>query len=405
MRATILVIDSFGIGELPDAASYGDEGANTALHICEHVAGQKWPALRALGLGNAALLLGNTLPGCTPVDDPSAGWGVMRERSPGKDTTTGHWEIAGIELDRPFHTFPPEHPSFPPELVSAFESEIGRRIIGNKAASGTVIIEELGEEHLRTGSPICYTSSDSVFQIAVHEEVIPPAELYRYCEIARRLCDPYQVGRVIARPFTGKPGSFVRTPGRRDFSIALPAPSLLDHLQRHGVRTVAVGKIGDIFNEQGIDVSHHDKGNAACLDRTQQLLEEGGAANRPHELVFVNLVDTDMIYGHRRDIEGYYRAVDEIDSRLPALMRPMREGDLLVVTADHGCDPSFRGTDHTREHVPLLAYRKGTPGRTLGVRGGFADVAQTIAHLLTGEPMANGTSFDDLIGGPPAGGV
>lgn len=401
MRITILVIDSFGIGALPDADRYGDEGSNTALHICEAIDGRKWPNLWAMGLGNAAALLGFELPGCEPVEAPLGSFGVMEEHSPGKDTTTGHWEIAGIELAKPFHTFPPAYPSFPRELIAALEEQMGRAILGDKAASGTVIIEELGEEHMRTGKPIVYTSGDSVLQIAAHEEIIPPTELYRYCEIARRLCDPYQVGRVIARPFVGKPGGFVRTSGRRDFSIELPAPSILDHLSDRGVKTIAVGKIGDIFNEHGIALSFHDKGNTACLDRTQALLAEGpdGGETSPDEFIFVNLVDTDMVYGHRRDVDGYCRAVAEIDDRLPLLMESMGRGDLLIVTADHGCDPTFKGTDHTREYVPLVAYRKGVAGGSLGVRKGFADVAQTIARLLTGEAVANGRSFDALIGG------
>ncbi len=400
MRITILVIDSFGIGALPDAAKYGDEGANTALHICEKIDGDKWPNLRKLGLGNAGAVLGFNMPGCEPVDEPLASYGVMEERSPGKDTTTGHWEIAGIELERPFHTFAADYPSFPADLTSAFEKEIGRGVLGNKAASGTVIIEELGEEHMRTGKPIVYTSSDSVFQIAAHEDVIPVEELYRYCAIARRLCDPYQVGRVIARPFVGKPGSFTRTAGRKDFSIALPSPSILDRLSDAGVKTIAVGKIGDIFNESGITESHHDKGNTACLDRTEALLK--APSGHQDEFIFVNLVDTDMIYGHRRDVEGYYKAVAEIDERLPALMDAMESGDLLIITADHGCDPTYRGTDHTREHAPLLAYRKDVPGRSLGVRRGFADIAQTIAYLLTSKEAGRGSSFHEEIGGPRA---
>ncbi len=395
VRATVLVIDSFGIGYAPDAERYGDVGANTALHICEKVPGEKWPALAGLGLGNASELLGNPLPGCPAADRPLASYGVMVERSPGKDTTTGHWEMAGIELARAFHTFPPAYPSFPAELVAAFEAEIGKKIIGNRAASGTVVIEELGEEHLRTGSPIAYTSGDSVFQIAAHEEVIPVEELYRICLIARRLCDPYQVGRVIARPFRGAPGSFVRTSGRRDFSIRLPSKSLLDHLQAAGVRTVGVGKIGDIFNEQGIDESFHDAGNPACLDRVSELL---GRPRPPRgELVFVNLVDTDMIYGHRRDVPGYFGAVSAIDSRLPGFMEAMAPGDLLVVSADHGCDPTFRGSDHTRELVPLLVRRKGRPGRSLGIHDGFFDLAQTLAELFAAGPMPHGRSFaEDL---------
>ena len=394
MRIAILVIDSFGIGELPDAGQYGDEGSNTALHICRRIEGEKWPTLRRFGLGNASLLLGNSLPGCEAVAHPEASWGVMAERSPGKDTTTGHWEIAGIILDTPFHVFPAGPPSFPAELLDAFVRRIGRGVLGNRAASGTQIIAELGEEHLRTGKPIVYTSGDSVFQIAAHEEVIPVDELYRICTVVRELCDPYQVGRVIARPFEGGPGSFVRTNRRRDFSIALPGQTMLDHLSGQGVRTIAVGKIGDIFNEQGIAESHHDKGNRACLDRTLALLER--ASSGP-ELIFVNLVDTDMIYGHRRDVEGYYRAVAEIDSALPAVVGAMEEGDLLLLTADHGCDPTFRGTDHTREHVPLLAFRKGGRGAELGIRTGFSDIAATVEELFGNTPQTSGVSFRDKL--------
>ncbi len=395
MRATILVIDSFGIGEAPDAAAYGDEGSNTALHICERIAGEKWPTMKALGLGNASLLLGKGLPGCAAVEHPSAGYGVMVERSPGKDTTTGHWELAGIELLKPFHTFPPGPPSFPAELIEAFKRAIGREVLGDRAASGTVIIEELGEEHLRTGRPIVYTSSDSVFQIAAHEEVIALGELYRMCEIARKLCDPYQVGRVIARPFVGKPGSFTRTSGRRDFSIALPEKSLLDRLAEAGIRTIGVGKIGDIFNEQGILESHHDKGNPACLERTIELLRRPSSPRG--ELVFVNLVDTDMVYGHRRDVAGYFEAVSAVDATVARMLPLLPEGDLLIISADHGCDPTFRGSDHTREHAPLLAFRSGRPGRSLGVRQGFFDVAQTLAELFEIDRLPHGSSFAGLL--------
>lgn len=395
MRVTILVIDSFGIGEAPDADRYGDEGSNTALHICERIPGDKWPTLARLGLGNASLLLGNPLPGCPAAQAPAASYGVMVERSPGKDTTTGHWELAGIELARPFHTFPPDPPSFPAELLASFEREIGCGTLGNRAASGTVIIEELGEEHLRTHFPIVYTSSDSVFQIAAHEEVIPPPELYRMCAIARRLCDPYQVGRVIARPFVGRPGSFTRTPGRRDFSIALPERSLLDYLNEAGVKTIGVGKIGDIFNEQGILESHHDKGNPACLDRTVELLRR--PASPGGELIFVNLVDTDMVYGHRRDVRGYFDAVSGIDAKLGEMLTLLAPGDLLVVSADHGCDPTYRGSDHTREHVPLLVYRAGHRGMSLGVRQGFSDLARTVAELFGASGPSRGLSFAELL--------
>ncbi|MBN2049574.1 MAG: phosphopentomutase [Spirochaetales bacterium] len=390
MKALVLVIDSFGIGALPDAEKYGDGGSNTALHICEAIPGEKWPNLRRYGLGNAAELLGFSLPGCGPVERPEALYGVMAEKSPGKDTTTGHWEIAGLELDKPFTTFPSEYPSFPEEMVRRFEEAVGRKILGNKAASGTVIIEELYQEHKKTGAPICYTSGDSVFQIAAHEEVIPLEELYEMCRAARKICDDWQVGRVIARPFIGESGSLQRTAGRRDFSIPLPGPSLLDHLQSQGVVTAGVGKIGDIFLEQGLDESYHDKGNEACLKRTLDLAAE----KREKDLfVFVNLVDTDMIYGHRRDVKGYFDAVAAVDKALPNLEEALASGDLLIVTADHGCDPTYRGTDHTREYVPLLAFRKGYDGKSVGIRGAFSDVAASLADYFNVPPYPRGRSF------------
>jgi len=391
MRAVILVIDSFGIGELPDADKYGDKGSNTALHISEQAeGGANWPNLQNLGLGNASMLLGNELQGCPAVGTPLASYGVMNEASPGKDTTTGHWEIAGIVLEKAFPVFPAEYPSFPPELVDAFEKETGRKIIGNKAASGTAIIDELGVEHMNTGALICYTSADSVFQIAAHEDIVPIEELYSICETARRLCDPYMVGRIIARPFEGSPGAFVRTSRRHDYSIALPESTVLDHLKANSVKVSAVGKIGDIFNQQGIDKSWPDKGNPACIERTLDIVKNGGDEN---ELVFVNLVDTDMVYGHRRDVQGYHDAVKAIDDRLPELMALMKEGDLLVVTADHGCDPSFKGTDHTREYVPLLCYNKGGVGNELGIRGSFTDLAQSLTRFFGVPPYKRGNFF------------
>ncbi len=390
MRATVLVIDSFGMGALPDAPSYGDEGADTAGHICAALNRPLWPNLRSMGLGNAAELLGRRLAGCEAVDDPAASFGVMAERSPGKDTTTGHWELMGIVLDRAFTTFPSEYPSFPERLISAFERETGREILGNRAASGTVIIQELGDEHVRTGKPIVYTSSDSVFQIAAHEEVVPPSELYRMCKIARELCDAYRVGRVIARPFVGENGSYTRTAGRRDFSMAPDGETLLDRLSSVGVRTVGIGKIGDIFAERGITASHHDAGNGACLERTREVLAAGSAAD---QFVFVNLVDTDMVYGHRRDVGGYAEAVSNIDRAIPVLCDLLDDGDVLVVTADHGCDPTFRGTDHTREYVPVLYRQRRRRPVSLGVRSGFADLAQTMCALFGAERMPHGESF------------
>jgi phosphopentomutase len=390
MRALVLVIDSFGIGEAPDAADFGDAGANTALHICEQVSPVRWNNLEALGLGNASELLGKPLPGCPAVGKPSASFGVMQALSPGKDTTTGHWELAGIHLDKAFRTFPAKYPSFPAELTEALEKRSGRRILGNRAASGTVIIQELGEEHIQSGALICYTSADSVFQIAAHEDVVPLQELYDICQAARELCDDYSVARVIARPFTGAPGEFTRSKNRRDFSLPLPEPTILDHLHTRGVRTVGIGKIGDIFNESGLEESYHDKGNPACLDRTLSLL---GERRDGKAFIFVNLVDTDMIYGHRRDPQGYHDAVAQIDSVLPEIIAELENDDLLIVTADHGCDPTFTGTDHTREYVPVLMYHKGNSGRSLGIREGLFDCARTLSEYFQVEPYQRGQSM------------
>jgi phosphopentomutase len=390
MQAIVLVIDSFGLGVLPDAGRYGDTGANTAMHICEAVPGKKWPMLQALGLGNCAELLGHYLPGCGPARTPLAGFGVMAEASPGKDTTTGHWEIAGIELVQPFHTFPPCFPSFPDKLVADFQEQTGFAVLGNRAASGTAIIQELGGEHMKGRGIIVYTSADSVLQIAAHEELVPVQRLYQICEIARRLCDPYNVARVIARPFTGRPGEFKRTERRKDFSMPPPQKTILDHLQAGGVHTVGIGKIGDIFMEQGLDASFHDAGNTACLDRTLDCMEKAGEKD---QFVFTNLVDTDMLFGHRRDIKGYLDAVQAIDDTLPRVMGLMTDQDLLVITADHGCDPGFKGTDHTREYVPLLAYQKQGKPKNLGIRTSFCDVAQSLAFFFKIPAMARGSSF------------
>ena len=382
---------ALGMGSLPDAESYGDTGANTLLHICEAFPARHSPVLAKLGLGNCVRDgTGLVLPGCGPVESPSASFGWMAEKSPGKDSTTGHWEIAGLVTDTPFRLFPPAYPSFPRELVASFEERIGKRILGNKAASGTEIIQELGEEHLRSGRPICYTSADSIFQIAAHEDVIPVRELYRLCEIARRICDPYNVSRVIARPFVGRPGSFQRTDQRKDFSIDLPRPSVIDILQHNGVRTTGIGKIGDLFNESGLDESFHDKGNSACMER---LLEMAGRPEPSERFIFVNLVDTDMLYGHRRDARGFFDAVTAIDSRLGTLLETMHPDDVCIITADHGCDPAFRGTDHTREYVPLLVYRPGMGSRNLGLRRQFSDVAASLIAFFGVSSPLEGQSF------------
>lgn len=395
MRAFLLVIDSFGIGALPDAGDYGDTGSNTAVHIGQAVGGARWPRLTRGGLGNVAALLGAELPGVPAQARPEASFGAMKEVSPGKDTTTGHWELAGFQLQTAFPIFPGAYPSFPPELLGRLETVSGLSFIGNKAASGTEIIAELGEEHLATGKPIVYTSGDSVFQIAAHEDVLSQEALYKLCEQARTICDDWTVGRVIARPFRGRPGAFERTSGRHDYSYRLPGDSILDHLRQHGVETISIGKIADIFNHQGIDVSFPDKGNPACLDRTLNLAQSH--PTKP-QFVFVNLVDTDMIYGHRRDPQGYHDSVASTDAALNAILGALHDDDVLLITADHGCDPTFKGSDHTREHVPLLVFRPGQSGVSLGVRESFADVAQSMAKFFGVPPYPSvgnprGTSF------------
>ena len=396
MRLFLLVIDSFGIGYLPDAEKYGDWGANTAANIGQALGQTNWPNLQKMGLGNAAALVGREIPGCPPLDATRSLFGAMREMSPGKDTTAGHWEMAGIILEKPFHSFPSAYPCFPEKLIQDFIKETGiPGILGNKAASGTEIIADLGEEHLRTGKPICYTSADSVFQIAAHREVFSTEKLYQLCETARRLCDPLNVGRIIARPFDGQSGAFQRTKERHDWSIALPGPTLLDHLQSRGVETVAVGKIGAIFNEQGIDVSYHDAGNPACLSRTLSIASEPAKRD---QFVFVNLVDTDMIYGHRRDPQGYHDAVAAIDAALPDIAAKLEPGDVLAVAADHGCDPTFKGSDHTREHVPVLFWTIAAPKRpakeqSLGIRSSFTDLSASIQAAIGLEPLGPGVVF------------
>lgn len=390
MKAVLLIIDSFGVGALPDANLYGDEGANTALHICEALPFKKWPQLQKLGLGNCANLLGYTLPGCEPIQNPLASYAVMAQASAGKDTTTGHWELAGIKLAKPFHTFPKSFPSFPRKLVNDFQEITGITIIGNRGASGTAIIEDLGPAHMQGEGIIAYTSADSVFQIAAHEEIICVEDLYRICETARKLCDPYNVGRVIARPFIGTPGQFKRTASRKDFSMTPPGKTILEHLHQHGVHTIGIGKIGDIFKEQGLATSYHDAGNQACLERTLECLEEN---RQQDQFLFINLVDTDMLFGHRRNIKGYHDAVQAIDDTLLDLMNAMSKDDILIITADHGCDPGFRGTDHTREYVPLLVFQKNVSVDNLGIRTSFCDVAQSLATYFKTPAMANGKSF------------
>ena len=368
-RAILIVLDSVGAGYLPDAASFGDEGANTLGHIAQRMPLQI-PHLLSLGLGH--------LPGLHLPPLPGAGaYGRAMEQSAGKDTTTGHWEMAGVTVERPFPLYPD---GFPKDVMDAFEAAIGTKTLGNKPASGTAILDELGEEHLRTGFPIVYTSGDSVFQIAAHEDVIPVPRLYEMCEIARaQLQGKHAVGRVIARPFVGAgKGHFQRTGRRRDFSLPPIAPTLLDAMKAAGYETLGVGKIEDIFAHQGLTGSNHAAGNPACVDAALQYLRQDFDG-----LLFVNLVDTDSIYGHRRDVEGYGRALEYFDRRLPEIQALMGKDDLLFITADHGCDPAFRGTDHTREYVPLLVWKKGMADQhPLGTRSSFADTAATIAEYF-----------------------
>ncbi len=392
MNVILIVLDSVGIGAAPDAAAYGDEGASTLAHLAEAAGGIRLPTLQRLGLGNIPGLLpaGSPIRGVPAVDQPLAGFGAMREISRGKDTTTGHWEMAGLELKRGFHLFPKGPPSFPPELVTAFELQTGRRLIGNRAASGVAIIQELGERQMREGAWIAYTSADSVFQIAAHEEIIPLEELYRACETARTICNPYQVGRVIARPFIGRPGAFQRTENRRDYSYPLPEPTVLDRLKAAGIPVTGVGKIEDIFAHRGLTRSFHTN---TTRTSQQQIMEL--ARNRTPGLIFANLIDFDMLYGHRRDAKGYATAMEQTDLFFGDLLSVLRPEDWLMITADHGNDPTFHGTDHTREYVPLLAYRAGSrfQGASLGIRHGFFDVAQSLATIFGLPPMPRGVSF------------
>src|SRR5467141_3097792 len=381
-RVIWVVLDSVGIGELPDAAEYGDVGRNTLAHIAESRA-LNIPNLVQLGLANIA-----PLKHLQPAAAPIGAYGKGATRSPGKDTTTGHWEMAGVLLDQ---AFPVYKNGFPPDLIAEFERSIERKTIGNKPASGTEIIKELGEEHVRTGKPIVYTSGDSVFQIAAHEDVIPIAELYRMCEIARKLLDgPHRVGRVIARPFAGTPGNFVRTTRRHDYAVDPPRPMLMDVLAEHKVRVFGIGKIHDIYNGRGVEEYVTTKGNADGMEKLAAAVGE-----RKSGLIFCNLVDFDMLYGHRKDVEGFAKSLEEFDRLLADFLPLLSLSDILMITADHGCDPDPRWptTDHSREYVPILAYSpRGGAGVSLGARDTLADMGQTIAENFGGT-IPHGKSF------------
>lgn len=380
-RVFLIVLDSVGVGSLPDAGAYGDEGANTLGHVAERCGGLELPNLEKLGLGNIL-----PIRGVAAVPDPLASWGRMAEQSLGKDTIAGHWELMGIILDQAFALFPQ---GFPGKLVDDFKRLAGvGAILGNKAASGTEIIAELGAGHLDSGFPIVYTSADSVLQIAAHEEILPLPQLYEMCLRARKLCDEWRIGRVIARPFVGSPGNFSRTANRRDFPMQPPQETVLDVLCQNGLEVTAIGKIENIFAGRGIGRSRPSHSNSEGMG----LLEEELALTR-RGLVFANLVDFDMLHGHRNDAAGYGAALELFDRELSRLLAKLAPGDLLIISADHGCDPAFPGTDHTREYVPLLVHGAGLPARALGVRRSFADVGVSILQLFGIEHQFPGKSF------------
>lgn len=399
-RAFLFVLDSFGIGGAPDAGLHGDEGADTFGHIvAECAAGRadvaglragplQVPNMNRLGLSHAAAIAhGRTL----PQVQVQGFFGAATQLSSGKDTPSGHWEIAGLPVRFDWGYFPDTHPAFPAELTAALISEGGLPgILGDRHASGTVILEELGEEHIRTGKPICYTSVDSVIQIAAHETHFGLERLYDLCAVARRLADPLRIGRIVARPFIGeRAGAFMRTPNRRDFANPPPEPTLLDRLSADGRKVLAVGKIGDIFCHRGIASLRKAKDNMAMFDAALAAMDEAGEG----DLVFANFVDFDSEFGHRRDVAGYAAALEAFDARLPETLGKLGTGDMLVLTADHGCDPTFRGTDHTRERVPIIGSGPGLRHGSVGLRATYADIGETIAAHLGIAPGRHGTSF------------
>ncbi|KNF07424.1 phosphopentomutase DeoB [Gottschalkia purinilytica] len=385
-NVTLIVLDSVGVGELPDASEYGDEGSNTVSNILKTVKNVQLPNLSKLGLGKI-----DSVHGLDSPENVIGCYGKSKEKSKGKDTTTGHWEISGIILDEPFPTFPN---GFPSEIIKKFEKSIKTKILGNKVASGTAIIEELGEKHMETGYPIVYTSADSVFQIAAHEDIIPLNRLYEICKIARELLQgQYGVGRVIARPFIGEKGKFTRTSNRKDFSIEPIGETILDKIKSSEYEVMAVGKIEDIFSGRGITKSMHTEDNMDGVDKTIEFMKM-----HKKGLIFTNLVDFDMKYGHRNDPENYAKALEDFDRRLPEIMNNLNNDEVLIITADHGCDPTTESTDHSREYIPILIYgEKIKKDVNIGVRETFADIGETILDLLSIEKLKNGTSFSKKI--------
>lgn len=384
-RVHVIVMDSVGIGEAPDAKAFGDEGSNTLVHTAEFVNGLNVPNLEKLGLGHI-----ESIPGINQVEAPLAYFGKMQEASVGKDTMTGHWEIMGLNIDQPFKVYPD---GFPAELIAQLEEKTGRKVIGNKPASGTEILDELGKEHMETGAIIVYTSADPVLQIAAHEEIIPLEELYKICEIARELTlsEEFLVGRVIARPFIGEPGNFVRTTNRHDYALKPFGRTALNELKDAGLDVIAIGKIDDIYNGEGITEAIRTKDNMDGMDKLHTVLKKDFTG-----ISFLNLVDFDALFGHRRDPKGYAEAIEAFDVRLNETLPLLKEDDLLIITADHGNDPTMPGTDHTREFVPLLVYSpqfKG--GKEIALRQTFADIGATITDIFNANTTAFGTSFKD----------
>lgn len=385
-RVILIVLDSVGIGEMPDAKLYGDEGSNTLGNISKAVGGLKIPNLLSLGLGNIeeSAKLGK-------VQCPKGAYGKAAEKSKGKDTVTGHWEIAGVILEEPLNTYPN---GFPKDIIEEFEGKIGRKTLGNIVASGTEIIKELGDEHVKTGSPIIYTSADSVFQIAAHEEIIPINELYKMCEIARNmLIGDKTVGRVIARPFIGSKGNYTRTSNRKDYALDPFNKTMLEYITEQGLNVMAVGKIEDIYNKKGITDAIHIKNNMDGVDKTIDYMDKSDKG-----LIFTNLVDFDMLYGHRNDPHGYAKALEDFDIRLKEITGKMKKDDVLIITADHGCDPVTESTDHSREYIPILVYGNDIKADVnIGIRNSFSDIGKTILDLLDVRNDLTGTSFGNLI--------
>lgn len=384
-RVIVLILDGVGVGELPDAWQYNDTNSNTLKNLSEKVGGLKLPFLENLGLGNII-----EIKGVRKIDYPHAYFGKMAEKSSGKDSTTGHWELMGVILKEPFPTYPD---GFPEEVIDEFEKRIGHKTLGNYPASGTEIIKALGEEHIRKKMPIVYTSADSVFQIACHLEVFDLSELYRFCAIARELLQgKHGVARVIARPFAGKPPDFFRTRDRKDFSLKPPEPTLLDRAKEAGYEVIAIGKVDDIFAQQGYTKSYHSVNNLKCVEFVIDTLNNLGSG-----LIVANFVQFDMDWGHRNDIENFARGLEQIDSEIARIVKKLMPKDLLFITADHGNDPTTPSTDHSREYVPLLAYYNGKEGRNIGVRDSFSDLAKTISRYMNIEGIKNGVDFLDMI--------